>query len=98
MDFNILWRYFAWCNQTLAVFTLWAITVYLSKEKKFYGVSLIPALFMTAVAVSYILMASEGFHLSQSLSVSLGVLMAIVSLTLFYKNKIKKCTLKFYKL
>lgn len=23
IDFAVLWRYFAWCNQTLAVFTLW---------------------------------------------------------------------------
>jgi len=84
MDFNILWRYFAWCNQTLAVFTLWAITVYLSKENKFYGISLLPALFMTAVTVSYILMAPEGFHLSQTISIGSGIAVAILSSVLFF--------------
>ncbi len=32
VDFSVLWRYFAWCNQTLAVFTLWAVTVYLARK------------------------------------------------------------------
>ena len=45
--FDMIWRYFAWCNQTLSVFTLWAITVYLVRMKKNYYVTLLPALFMT---------------------------------------------------
>ncbi len=68
VDFNIVWRYFAWTNQTLAVFTLWAGTVFLFKQgissgKMTYGylISLIPALFMTMVSVSYIFIAPEGF-------------------------------------
>ncbi len=83
MDFNVLWRYFAWCNQTLAVFTLWAITVYLSKEKRFYAISIVPALFMTAVSVSYILMAPEGFHLDQTVSVISGIVASFIVLTGF---------------
>lgn len=59
VDFNILWRYFAWCNQTLSVFTLWAITVWLAREGKCYWISLIPALFMTVVTVSYIFMRQK---------------------------------------
>src|SRR5699024_8098625 len=43
IDFEVLWRYFAWCNQTLAVFTLWALTVWLAKEHKCYWLTLIPA-------------------------------------------------------
>ena len=43
--FDMIWRYFAWCNQTLSVFTLWAITVYLVRMKKNYYVTLLPALF-----------------------------------------------------
>lgn len=41
IDFNILWRYFAWCNQTLAMITLWAITVYLARHHKAYMVTLL---------------------------------------------------------
>ena len=67
VNFSVLWRYFAWCNQTLAVFTLWALTVYLVRENKPYIITLIPALFMTAVCTTYILMAPEGLAPSGSL-------------------------------
>ena len=53
-SFDILWRYFAWANQVLAMVTLWAITVYLAKEKKKYIFSLVPAMFMTMVTMTYI--------------------------------------------
>lgn len=60
--FDMIWRYFAWANQTLSVFTLWAITVYLAREKKGYSycVTYLPALFMTAVCTTYICIAPEG--------------------------------------
>ena len=70
VDFNIVWRYFSWTNQTLAVFTLWAATVYLFDQKHSrlgYIITLVPALFMTMVSVSYILIAPEGFHLAEEL-------------------------------
>ena len=54
--FNVLWNYFGWSNQTLSVFTLWTITMYLYKQKKCFWVTLIPAIFMTAVSLSFILM------------------------------------------
>ena len=68
VDFNIVWRYFAWTNQTLACFTLWAGTVWLYKYRrdtyKFgWLIAAVPAMFMTAVCLSYILIAPEGFHL-----------------------------------
>ncbi len=68
VDFNIVWRYFAWTNQSLAVFTLWAGTVWLYKyrrDKYPYGwlIAAVPAAFMTVVCISYILIAPEGFHL-----------------------------------
>ena len=66
VDFNIVWRYFAWTNQTLAVFTLWAGTIFLYRQRHTrlgYVISLMPALFMTMVSSSYILIAPEGFHL-----------------------------------
>lgn len=68
VDFQILWRYFAWFNQTLSVFTFWAITVYLTKQHKSAIITLIPALFMTYVCTSYILVAPEGLQLSPTLS------------------------------
>ncbi len=61
LPYDALWRYFAWCNQMLAVFTLWALTVYLARNHKLYIITLIPALFMTAVTITYIFFAPEGF-------------------------------------
>lgn len=66
MPYDVMWRYFAWCNQVLATFTLWTITVYLARKKKAYIITLIPALFMTAVTVTYIFFAPEGFSLLTS--------------------------------
>ena len=70
--FNMIWRYFAWANQTLAVFTLWAITVYLVRSGKSYWITLIPALFMTAVCSTYICIAPEGLGLTHTLSYIIG--------------------------
>ena len=61
LPYEVLWRYFAWCNQVLSVFTLWAITVWLARNRKAYWITLLPAMFMTAVTVTYILFAPEGF-------------------------------------
>lgn len=61
INFQVLWRYFGWCNQALSVFTLWAVTVYLARKKKLYIITLIPALFMTMVCTTYIIYAPEGF-------------------------------------
>lgn len=98
IDFSVLWRYFAWCNQTLAVFTLWAVTVYLARHKKFYFITLIPAMFMTAVSVSYILFAPtpEGFGLSYPIAVGSGIAIAFIFLALFYvyMNRINNGKLK----
>ena len=73
VDFNIVWRYFAWTNQTLATFTLWAGTVWLYKGERReargerfrfgYLIALVPAVFMTMVCSSYILIAPEGLHM-----------------------------------
>lgn len=88
-NFSVLWRYFAWCNQTLAVFTLWALTVYLTQKRKPYVITLIPALFMTAVCSTYILIAREGLHLPQELAYWLGgaVTLFIFVLFLVWRNK-----------
>lgn len=83
VDFQVLWRYFAWSNQSLAVFTLWAVTVYLARNRRFFYITLIPALFMTVVTVSYIFMAPEGFSLDTDLSLAIGGTAAAVLLAWF---------------
>lgn len=61
LPYDALWRYFAWCNQVLAVFTLWAATVWLARGHKVWFISYVPAVFMTCVTVTYIFYAPEGF-------------------------------------
>jgi len=91
IDFSIIWRYFAWSNQTLAAVVLWTVTVYLVREQKTYFVTLIPALFMTIVITSYLFFAPEGFNLSYNISLSIGLIAAAVTFTIFelYRRKIK---------
>jgi len=61
IDFNIIWRYFAWANQTLAAVSLWTATVWLVKKGKPFVFALIPSMFMTMVVTTYIVIAPEGF-------------------------------------
>ena len=90
VNFGIVWRYFAWSNQTLATVVLWTVVAFMIKEKKAYWIALVPALFMTIVVVSYILVAPEGFSLNLELSITAGVIVAVGALvaTLYTaKNK-----------
>lgn len=96
IEFDILWRYFAWANQTLSVFTLWAVTVYLARHHKAYIITLLPALFMTVVSVSYLLFAPtpEGFGLPLWVALTAGCAVAFLFSVLFlrYLRKLPKNT------
>lgn len=86
LDFNVLWRYFSWSNQTLAKIALWVATAYLVKVKPKRFVSLLtalPATFMSAVSMTYILMAKEGFRLSQAVAYPVGVCFAAALFVLY---------------
>ncbi len=76
IDFGLLWRYFGWCNQSLATLMLWAAAVWLRRHSKAFWLALTPAVFMTVVCVSYILVAGEGFGLPWSVGVVAGVVVA----------------------
>ena len=88
-DFGIIWRYFAWSNQTLATVVLWTITAYLIYENKAYWVTLFPALFMTMVCSTYILIAPEGFELANDVSYIGGALITLVISLLFWRYIVK---------
>ena len=78
--FQIIWRYFSWSNQTLAMIALWVATAYLLKECKYRFGSLLtafPAAFMTAVSLTYILIAQEGFRLNQTVAYFAGATVAV---------------------
>lgn len=87
--FNVVWSYFGWANQTLAVFTLWVCTVYLARKRKPYIITLIPAAFMTSVSVSYLLVSSNAFALPAVVGYSAAVTVFAVSIVLFFVWKRK---------
>lgn len=89
MDFSILWRYFSWSNQTLAMFALWSAAMYLARNNKNYWIAVAPAILMSAVSVTYILQAPEGFKLSTSVSYPVGIIGALICFVLFMTNKPK---------
>ena len=79
LDFNVLWRYFSWSNQTLAMIALWVATAYLLKthgRKRASLLTALPATFMSAVSMTYILMADEGFRLPAAVGYPAGVVFA----------------------
>jgi carbon starvation protein CstA len=68
--FSILWRYFGWANQTLAVFALGMITVYLFAHKKNFWIAYIPAIFYCFVVFSFIFHANIGLNLDTVLGLT----------------------------
>ena len=81
--FNVIWQYFGWSNQTLSVFTLWAITVYLVRKNKPYVITLLPALFMTGVCSTYLFISKQAFGLQEDLAYYLGILTVIIAMVWF---------------
>ncbi len=81
VDFNIVWRYFSWSNQTLAMITLWAAAMYLVRHgaKPWHSLlCALPATFMSGVTSTYILMAEEGLRLSRAIAYPVGIGFAAV--------------------
>ena len=96
LDFDVLWRYFSWSNQTLAMISLWVATAYLLREgnKKFGSlITALPATFMSAVSMTYILMGKEGFMLSSSIAYPVGIGFALALFcmygVIFRRNRIR---------
>ena len=100
LDYNIVWRYFSWSNQTLAMIALWAASVYLAQQKKNFWMTAIPATFMSAVSATYFMAAGECMGLLWTpmgiaeavyypIAVVVGILFAIAMLALYLKTTAK---------
>ena len=96
IDFAIIWRYFAWSNQALATIVLWTITAYLFYENKTYYITLLPAIFMTLVCSTYILVAPEGFKLATPIAYMGGFVFTAIAVFLFFlkMNRYRKAQLE----
>ena len=95
IDYQIIWRYFSWSNQTLAMIVLWAAAMYLAQNKKNYWIAAVPATFMSAVSATYFVMAPEclglipGLTDNAAVGYPVGIVVAIAFLALFL-SKVKK--------
>lgn len=85
IDYNIIWRYFSWTNQTLAMIVLWAASMFLFQEKKNYWIAAVPAVFMSAVSMTYFFCAPECLHLSTSIAYPAGIILAVVFFGIFFR-------------
>lgn len=83
MDYSIVWRYFSWTNQTLAMIVLWTASMYLYKAKKNYWITAVPATFMSAVSMTYFFCASECLNLGTTVAYPVGIVLAVVFLGIF---------------
>ena len=93
LDFNVLWRYFSWSNQTLAMISLWVASAYLLKNAgNRYGalITALPASFMSAVSLTYILMADEGFRQAPAIAYPAGICFAVVLFVVFIRRLVKQ--------
>ncbi|MBR4257044.1 MAG: carbon starvation protein A [Clostridia bacterium] len=95
--FQIIWRYFSWSNQTLAMIALWVATSYLIQKGKYRFGSLItalPASFMSAVSLTYIMMADEGFKLGKNVAYISGTIFAVLLFATYLVFLIREQKLK----
>ena len=81
--FNTIWQYFGWANQTLSVFALWTITVYLAREKKPYIITLVPAFFMTCVCTTFFMVSKTALGLPYTVGYGVGATALVVAAVWF---------------
>ena len=95
IDYQVIWRYFSWSNQTLAMLVLWTGAMYLAMEKKNFWICAVPATFMSAVSITYFCMAGEClgmisfFKNNTAVAYPAGIIVALAFLALFL-SKSKK--------
>lgn len=89
LPFDVVWRYFAWANQTLAVASLWAITIYLWQKRANFYIALIPAMFMTFITTSYLFTAREMMDMGYvaGMGIAGAVTLATLMIFIFYSRK-----------
>lgn len=90
LDYTVVWRYFSWTNQTLAMIVLWTASMYLYREKKNYWITAVPATFMSAVSMTYFFYADECLGLGAAIAYPVGIVLAIVFLGIFLRATRKR--------
>ncbi len=88
LDFNVIWRYFAWLNQSLATIVLWTGAVYMSRkmQNRAFLIPLVPAIFMTIVTTTYIIQAPEGLQMAPIFGNMVAVIFAAICTLQFFRT------------
>ena len=107
INYTVIWRYFSWTNQTLAMIVLWAASMFLFVEKKNYWITAVPATFMSAVSCTYFILAPEclgglvnaktaegAVIYNTAVAYPIGIVFAIAMLLLFLRATKKKAAQK----
>ena len=89
-SFTLVWRYFNFVNQLIAVPTFLYASVYLYNNGKNYFMTLIPGLFYIFITAMFILNNKIGFNLSYKVSGILAFVIVLISLIAIYKTKLCK--------
>ncbi|MFD1388779.1 carbon starvation protein A [Oceanobacillus oncorhynchi subsp. oncorhynchi] len=89
IDFELLWRYFNWANQSTAVIALFVASMYLYIAGKNYFVALVPGTFMLIMVITYILSQPIGFNLPMNISWGGGFIGTALLVVLFFKAAVK---------
>jgi len=86
LEFTTIWKYLGLSNQILAVIVLWTGAMYLAKQKKAHWYLSLPAVFMTVVCITYLLVAPNingGFAIDVNLGTNIGIASGAFALALF---------------
>lgn len=89
VNFDILWRYFSWANQSTAVIALFVGAMYLFVAGKNYWIALIPGTFMLMATSTYILNAAIGFNLPMNIAYIGATVISIILVALFFLAAVK---------
>lgn len=94
LNFDVVWRYFSWANQTLAMIALWAAAVYLRSHagRAQSLIAALPACFMSAVCSTYILIADEGLRLPTHVGHAIGIAFSAVCAAVFLARCLLRST------
>lgn len=87
--FFLIWRYFNFVNQMIAIPTFLYATVYLYKNERNYWMTLLPGLFYIFITSFFILNSEIGFHMSYKVSEYMALAVTVISLVYIYKGKLK---------
>lgn len=91
-SYQVIWRYFSWTNQTLAMIVLWAGAMYLALNRRNYWICAVPATFMSAVSSTYFMMAGECLGLisffknNAAVGYPVGLIFAAACLVVFLRS------------